>query len=204
MFTGIVTGIGRVRAVEPITEGRDMRLVIATPVELPAWADTARIAPGASVACSGCCLTAVALGPDWFAVTASAETLARTTLGRWRVGTALNLERPLRVGDELGGHIVAGHVDGLAEIVAATPDHGSTRWVFRVPPALARYVAPKGSVAVDGVSLTVNEVDGESFGVNVIPHTHDATTFGTLAAGDAVNLEVDTVARYVARLSEYR
>ncbi len=202
MFTGIITGIGTVRAIDAIGGGRDMRLEIATPVGAPAWADTARIPLGASIACSGCCLTAIALGADWFAVTASAETLSRTTLGRWRVGTAINLERPLRVGDELGGHIVAGHVDGVGEVVSATQDHGSTRWTVRVPDALARYIAPKGSVAVDGVSLTVNEVDGATFGVNIIPHTHEATTFGRLAAGDPVNIEIDTLARYVARLQE--
>jgi riboflavin synthase len=199
MFTGIVTGLGTVRAIDPIGAGTDMRLVIGTP-----WPETAAIPVGASIACSGCCLTAIELGPDWFAVTASAETLSKTTLGRWVVGARVNLERPLRVGDELGGHIVAGHVDGVGEVVSATPDHGSTRWLFRVPDALARYIAPKGSVAVDGVSLTVNEVDGRMFGVNIIPHTSDVTTFGSLAPGDAVNIEIDTVARYVARLTEYR
>ena len=202
MFTGIITGIGTVRAITAIGAGSDMRLEIATPATSAAWADTARIPIGASIACSGCCLTAVAVGAEWFAVTASAETLSKTTLGRWRVGTAVNLERPLRVGDELGGHIVAGHVDGVGEVVATTPEHGSTRWRFRAPAALARYIAPKGSVAVDGVSLTVNEVDGAEFGVNIIPHTHDATTFGRLALGEAVNIEIDTLARYVARLQE--
>ncbi len=202
MFTGIITGLGHVRALEPIGAARDMRLVIATPARNTAWSETAAIAVGASVACSGCCLTAVETGPDWFAVDASAETLSKTTLGRWRVGTTVNLERPLRVGDELGGHIVAGHVDGIGEVVAMTPEHGSTRWRIRVPAGLARYIAPKGSVAVDGVSLTVNEVDGAEFGVNVIPHTHDVTTFGRLAVGDAANIEIDTLARYVARLQE--
>jgi riboflavin synthase len=176
-----------------------MRLTIATP-----WPDTAAIPLGASIACGGCCLTAVAVGPDWFAVTASAETLSKTTLGTWAVGTRVNLERPLRVGDELGGHIVAGHVDGVGEVVAMTPDHGSTRWQFRVPEPLARYIAPKGSVSVDGVSLTVNEVQGAIFGVNIIPHTAEVTTFGALRVGDPVNIEIDTVARYVARLTEYR
>ncbi len=204
MFTGIVTGLGTVRELAALGIGEDMRLVIATPATEPAWATTAEIPLGASIACSGCCLTAVAVGPDWFAVTASAETLSKTTLGRWQVGTQVNLERPLRVGDELGGHIVAGHVDGVGEVVSSTPDHGSTRWRFAVPDALARYIAPKGSVAVEGVSLTVNEVEGSVFGVNVIPHTHDVTTFGRLRPGDAVNIEIDTVARYVARLQEYR
>ena len=204
MFTGIVTGLGTVRAVAPIGAGRDMRLVIATPVADPAWADTAKIPLGASIACSGCCLTAVEVGPDWFAVTASQETLSKTTLGTWAPGTRVNLERPLKVGDELGGHIVAGHVDGLGQVVSFTPENASTRWVFAVPDALARFIAPKGSVAVDGVSLTVNEVDGPRFGVNIIPHTAAVTSFGALAPGRMVNIEIDTVARYVARLQEYR
>ena len=199
MFTGIVTGLGTVRDVTPIGGGRDMRLVIATP---PGWAETAAIPLGASIACSGCCLTVVERGADWFAVTASAETLAKTTLVGWRAGTRVNLERPLRVGDELGGHIVAGHVDGVGEVLSATPEHGSVRWRFRVPAPLARFIAPKGSVAVDGVSLTVNDVDGATFGVNIIPHTAAATTFGLLRPGDAVNIEIHTLARYVARLQE--
>jgi len=199
MFTGIVTGLGTVRAITPQGEGADMRLVIGTP-----WSNTASIPEGASIACSGCCLTAVELGADWFAVDASAETLDKTTLGRWTVGTRVNLERPLKVGDELGGHIVAGHVDGVATVLSATPDHGSTRWRFAVPRELARYIAPKGSVAIDGVSLTVNEVDGDTFGVNIIPHTATVTTFGQLRPGDAVNIEIDTVARYVARLTEFK
>jgi riboflavin synthase len=198
MFTGIVTGLGTVRAITPLGAGSDMRLVIATP-----WADTASIPLGASIACSGCCLTAVELGPDWFAVDASAETLSKTTLGAWQVGTRVNLERPLKVGDELGGHIVAGHVDGVGEVLEATPDHGSTRWRFAVPHALARYIAPKGSIAVDGVSLTVNEVEAATFGVNIIPHTASVTRFGQLKVGDKVNIEIDTVARYVARLKEF-
>ena len=204
MFTGIVTGLGTVRAVVPLGAGQDMRIVIATPVAEAAWAGTNTIPLGASIASSGCCLTAIEVGEDWYAVTASAETLSKTTLGTWKPGTRVNLERPLKVGDELGGHIVAGHVDGLGEVVSATPEHGSTRWVFAVPHALARFIAPKGSVAIDGVSLTVNEVDGPRFGVNIIPHTAAVTTFGTLRAGDKVNIEIDTVARYVARLQEYR
>jgi riboflavin synthase len=199
MFTGIVTALGTVRALEPIGLGTDMRLVIAAP-----WPDAASIPIGASIACSGCCLTAIDIGPDWFGATASAETLSKTTLGTWRVGSRVNLERPLRVGDELGGHIVAGHVDGVGEVISATPEHGSTRWQFRVPEPLAKYIAPKGSVAVDGVSLTINEVEGALFGVNIIPHTAAVTTFGALVPGDAVNIEIDTVARYVARLTEYR
>ncbi|HUB15586.1 MAG TPA: riboflavin synthase [Acetobacteraceae bacterium] len=197
MFTGIVTALGTVRAVRPLGDGQDMRLTIAVP-----WQETASIPVGASIACSGCCLTATELGPDWFAADASAETLACTTLGRWRVGTRINLERSLRLGDELGGHIVSGHVDGIGEALSATAEHGSTRWVFRVPHGLARFVAVKGSVAVDGVSLTVNAVDGDTFGVNVIPHTAEVTTFGSLAPGDTVNIEIDMLARYVARLAE--
>lgn len=198
MFTGIVTGLGTVRDIAPLGDRQDMRLVIATP-----WANTAEIPLGASIACSGCCLTAVAVGPDWFAADASAETLSKTTLGGWTVGTRVNLERPLKVGDELGGHIVSGHVDGVGEVLSATPEHGSVRWRFRVPDELARFIAPKGSVAVDGVSLTVNEVDGASFGVNIIPHTASVTRFGQLRPGDRVNIEIDTVARYVARLRDF-
>lgn len=203
LFTGIITGLGTVRGITPIGAARDMRLEIATPAGNSAWADIADTPLGASIACSGCCLTAVELGPDWFAVTASAETLSKTTLGRWRAGTAVNLERPLRLGDELGGHLVSGHVDGVGDVIETQPEHGSTRWRIRVPRPLARYIASKGSVAVDGVSLTVNEVDGVIFGVNIIPHTHDVTTFGRLAVGDAVNLEIDMLARYVARLQEH-
>jgi riboflavin synthase len=199
MFTGIVTGIGSVRELTPIGLGADMRLVIASP-----WQDMAATPVGSSIACAGCCLTAVAVGPDWFAVDASAETLSRTTLGGWQVGTRLNLERPLRVGDELGGHLVSGHVDGVGEILSIVPEHGSSRWQFRVPLPLARFIAPKGSIAVDGVSLTVNEVEGATFGVNIIPHTAAVTTFGERRAGEAVNIEIDTLARYVARLQEWR
>jgi riboflavin synthase len=202
MFTGIVTGLGEVRSLTPLAAGQTMRLVIATP-HSPLWPDTASIPVGASIANNGVCLTAVELGPDWFVVDASAETLSKTTLGLWRVGTKVNLERPLRVGDELGGHIVSGHVDGVGKAIAATPDHGSTRWTFDVPADLARFIAPKGSVAINGVSLTVNEVEGTTFGVNIIPHTAQVTNFGTLAVGDAVNIEIDTVARYVARLREF-
>jgi riboflavin synthase len=197
MFTGIVTALGTVRAITPIGAGQDMRLVIAAP-----WPDTSSIAIGASIACSGCCLTATEIGPDWFAADASAETLACTKLGRWRVGSRVNLERSLRMGDELGGHLVSGHVDGIGEALSATPENASTRWRFRVPAPLARFIAVKGSVAVDGVSLTVNAVDGDTFAVNVIPHTAHVTGFGSLAPGDAVNIEIDMLARYVARLAE--
>jgi riboflavin synthase len=204
MFTGIVTGLGTVRSVRSIGAGADMRLVIATPVAEPAWADTASIAVGASIACSGCCLTAVAVGADWFAATASAETLSKTALGAWAPGTRVNLERPLKIGDELGGHLVLGHVDGIGRVLSTTPEHGSTRVVFEVPGDLARFIAPKGSVAIDGVSLTVNEADGETFGVNIIPHTAAVTSLAALAPGRAVNIEIDMLARYVARLREYR
>ncbi len=197
MFTGIVTALGTVSSVSPLGNGQDMRLVIAAP-----WPDTASVAIGASIACSGCCLTATEVGAAWFAADASAETLACTTLGRWRAGSLVNLERSLCIGDELGGHIVSGHVDGVGEALSATPENASTRWVFRVPRALARFIAVKGSVAVDGVSLTVNAVDGDTFGVNVIPHTAQVTGFGSLVPGDAVNIEIDMLARYVARLAE--
>ena len=195
MFTGIVTGIGTVRALTPIGAARDMRLVVGAP-----WPDTAAIAIGASIACSGCCLTAVEVADDHFSVDASAETLSLTTLGGWQAGTRINLERALRLGDELGGHIVSGHVDGLAELLSITPEHGSQRWQLRAPPHLARFIAQKGSVTLDGVSLTVNEVAGDVFGVNLIPHTVAATTFADRRPGDRVNLEIDTLARYVARL----
>ena len=199
MFTGIVTGLGTIREIAPAGSGRDMRLVIGSP-----WPETATIPLGASIACSGCCLTVIAVGADWFAVNASDETLSKTTLGAWRVGSRVNLERPLRVGDELGGHIVSGHVDGVGEVLSADPVNGSVRWTFRVPDQLARFIAPKGSVAIDGVSLTVNEVRGPEFSVNIIPHTAEVTSFGFLRPGDPVNIEIDTVARYVARLSEYK
>jgi riboflavin synthase len=199
MFTGIVTALGTVREITPLGGGADMRLVITAP-----WPDTGSIQIGASIGCSGCCLTAVEIGPDWFSADASAETLGRSTLGRWRPSTQVNLERSLRLGDELGGHLVSGHVDGVGEVVSAAPEHGSTRIVFRVPTDLARFIAIKGSVAVDGVSLTVNEVANDTFGVNIIPHTAAVTSFGSLRPGDAVNLEIDMLARYVARLAEFK
>jgi len=199
MFTGIVVDKARVRSLAPATRTSDTRLEIETAL------DTSRFDIGASIACSGCCLTAVAKGPSWFAVEASAETLSKTTLGEWKVGTAVNLEPSLRVGDELGGHIVSGHVDCTATLVSVTPDQGSHRLVFEAPKAFARYLAPKGSVAIDGISLTVNEVedrpDGAArFGINVIPHTWNATTLGRTQAGARVNMEVDALARYVARI----
>ena len=190
MFTGIVTDIGRIEAVE---RRGDTRFEIATAY------DTAEIALGASISCSGACLTVVAVRPGAFAVEASAETLACTTLGGWREGTAVNLERALRVGDELGGHIVSGHVDGVAETVSRRPEGDSVRFTFEAPEALAGFVASKGSVALDGVSLTVNEVAGARFGVNIIPHTLAHTTLGGLEPGDTVNMEIDMLARYLAR-----
>jgi riboflavin synthase len=198
MFTGIITAIGTVSAIDPIGEGQDMRLAIDTP---EGWLAGAEI--GASIACSGCCLTVVTLEEGCFTVEVSEETLSKTTLGSWRTGTRINLERALRMGDEMGGHVVSGHVDGLGEVLSATPENGSTRWLFQLPPGLARFVAPKGSVTINGVSLTVNEVEGAAFGVNIIPHTSTVTTFGTLQPGDRVNIEIDMLARYVARLREF-
>jgi riboflavin synthase len=194
MFTGIITDIGRVVALE---RRGDLRARIATGY------DTGTIDIGASIACDGVCLTAVALGPDWFEVEISAETLSKTNLGTWAEGGRINLERALRVGDELGGHIVSGHVDGLAEVVGRRDEGDSTRLSLRAPAGLAGFIAPKGSVALNGTSLTVNEVDGAEFGVNLIPHTKTATTWGAVEVGDRVNLEIDTLARYVARLRDW-
>lgn len=192
MFTGIITDLGRVRAIKP--SHKDTRY------EFETGYDTATIALGASVCCSGACLTVIDKGPGWFAATVSAETLARTTLGRWRAGTPVNFERALRAGDELGGHIVTGHVDGVAELISVREEGGSLRLVFAPPAGLVRFIAAKGSVALDGVSLTVNEVDATGFGINLIPHTRTATTLGACQPGGAVNLEIDPLARYVARL----
>ena len=193
MFTGIVTDVGEVRSVE---ERGDTRIAIATAY------DIGSIAIGASVACSGACLTVVAKDADWFAIDVSAETLSRTTLGGWRPGTAINLERSLRAGDELGGHMVLGHVDGVGRILNCEPVGDSVRFVFAAPDSLARFIAEKGSVTLDGVSLTVNRVADGEFDVNIIPHTLGCTTFGVARAGDTVNLEIDVLARYVARLSQ--
>jgi riboflavin synthase len=194
MFTGIITDVGRVRNVR--NDG-DTRIEIGTRFD----GDSLPI--GASIACSGVCLTVIDKGPGWFTVQASAETLSRTTLGDWRPGTPVNLERALKLGDELGGHIVAGHVDAVGRVLAIAPEGASRRFAFEAPPQLARFLAPKGSVAVDGISLTVNEVDGARFGVNVIPHTLSVTTLGEAGPGDRVNLEIDLLARYVARLIEH-
>ena len=195
MFTGIITDLGQVEAVVPASEG-DSWFRISTSYDL------SEVEIGASIACSGCCLTVVEKGENSFAVDVSGETLSKTNLGDWQVGHRVNLERSLKVGDELGGHLVYGHVDGVAEIVGSEPEGGSTRWRFRAPAELARFIAPKGSVALDGVSLTVNEVEGREFGVNIIPHTTAVTSFGSYQVGDRVNLEIDVLARYVARLRE--
>lgn len=199
MFTGIITALGTLREVLPVGGGHDMRLVIGVSPDFLKGAEL-----GCSIACSGICLTAVELNGDSFAVDASAETLSRTTMGGWKAGGRVNLERSLKLGDELGGHLVSGHVDGVGKVASATPENASVRWRFQVPRDLARLIAVKGSVAIDGVSLTVNEVDDESFGVNIIPHTTAVTSFGTLQPGDGVNIEIDTLARYVARLLEFR
>ena len=197
MFTGIVTDIGRVLVLE---QRGDLRARIGTGYDVDG------IDIGASIACNGVCLTVIALGRDpqnWFDVEISAETVGATNVGGWQVGGRLNLERALKVGDELGGHIVSGHVDGVAEVVGMQDEGDSTRVTFRAPDALARFIAPKGSVALNGTSLTVNEVSGTDFGINFIPHTKSATTWGDVGMGDKINLEIDTMARYVARLREY-
>ena len=195
MFTGIITDIGTVASVE--MRG-DMR------ARIECGYDMATVDMGASIACDGVCLTVVDKAPGWFAVDISAETLSKTNIGAdgWQVGQQLNLERALRVGDELGGHIVSGHVDGVARVVEMHDEGDSLRLTFEAPVPLARFIASKGSVALNGTSLTVNEVSGSRFGVNLIPHTRQVTTWGRVAQGDAVNLEIDTMARYVARLAE--
>jgi riboflavin synthase len=201
MFTGIVTDVGEVLSVEPRAEGLK-RLTIACRY------DRASIAIGASIACSGPCLTVVetaaAGNRTSFSVDAAAETLAATTVGGWQTGTRVNLERALKIGDELGGHLVSGHVDGVAELIVREDLPDMARLEFRAPSALARFIAPKGSVALDGVSLTVNTVNDDTFSVLIIPHTLAVTTFGALKQGDAINLEVDQMARYAARLIEGR
>jgi riboflavin synthase len=193
MFTGIITDIGTVTALD---QKGDLRARISCAY------DTSGIDMGASICCDGVCLTVVALGPDWFDVDISAETVGKTNIGDWREGSRVNLERALRVGDELGGHIVSGHVDGVAEVVSVTEEGDSTRVRLRAPAHLAKFIASKGSVALNGTSLTVNEVEGDEFGINFIPHTKEVTTWGAVAVEDRVNLEIDTLARYVARLQE--
>ncbi|MEM8554793.1 MAG: riboflavin synthase [Pseudomonadota bacterium] len=200
MFTGIITDMGEVVSA---TQAGDLRARLASSY------DPGTIDIGASIACDGVCLTVVDRGAQdggaWFDVDVSAETLSKTNLGKvaWGPGRKVNLERALRVGDELGGHIVSGHVDGVAEVVGMADEGDSTRMTFKAPDALAKFIAPKGSVALNGTSLTVNEVDGPTFGINFIPHTKAATTWGTTQVGDAINLEIDTLARYVARLQEW-
>lgn len=197
MFTGIVTDIGRVRSVDR-RSGGDAVLTVET------GGDVSTLAVGASVACSGVCLTAVEAAPGAFAVQVSAETRARTTAGRWRPGAPLNLERALALGDELGGHLVTGHVDGTTEILAMAPANESIAAEFALPAWLAPYVAPKGAITLDGVSLTVNDVLDDRFTVNLIPHTRKATVFGRAEPGHVVNVEIDVLARYVARALEAR
>lgn len=197
MFTGIVSDIGEVLETE---QQGDLRARIGTNYNVTG------IEIGASIASDGVCLTVIATGTtprNWYDVQISAETVSKTNLARWKPGARINLERALKVGDELGGHIVSGHVDGVAEVVGVVPEGDSLRVTFRAPRDLARFIAPKGSVALNGTSLTVNEVDGTDFGINFIPHTQKATTWGDVAVGDRVNLEVDTMARYVARLREW-
>ncbi len=197
MFTGIVTDVGRVKSVE---KAGDTRFVIETAY------DPDSIEIGASIACGGACLTVIEKGHTdeggWFAAEASAETLSCTSLATWKAGTKVNLERSLKVGDEIGGHIVGGHVDGVGKVRSITPEGDSMRFVFEAPATLMKHIASKGSIAVEGVSLTVNEVGPDTFGVNLIPHTQAVTSFGAAKVGDAVNLEIDVLARYVARLQE--
>ena len=194
MFTGIVTDVGRVRSVRETN--RDRRYEIETGY------DVAGIDMGASISHAGCCLTVVEKGDTWFAVEVSGETLSKTTLGAWEEGHPVNLERAARLGDEMGGHVVSGHVDGVGEVISVTSEGGSHRVLIRVPRPIHRYIAPKGSIAVEGVSLTVNEVEDDVFGINLIPHTWDVTTLGRLTAGSKVNLEIDMLARYLARWQE--
>lgn len=193
MFTGIITDIGTILELE---QRGDLRARIGTSY------DTKTVDIGASIACNGVCLTAIALGEGWFDVEISAESVTKTNIGTWVKGGRVNLERALKVGDELGGHIVSGHVDGVARITAMKDEGDSTRVTLQAPKELARFIAPKGSVALNGTSLTVNEVEGASFGINFIPHTKDATTWDAAEVGDLINLEIDTLARYVARLAE--
>ncbi len=198
MFTGIITDVGAIRK---ISRDGDMRVMLNTSF------DTKTIDIGASIACSGVCLTVVDKGDDWFAVDVSAETLSCSNLGGWTEDLRVNLERALKVGDELGGHIVTGHVDGVGEVLSITPEGESKRFCFSVPANLTKYIAEKGSVTINGVSLTVNEVIDEKgkttfFGINIIPHTLEKTTFSEMKIGDKVNLEIDVLARYVARMNE--
>ena len=198
MFTGIITDVGTVQL---IAKRGDTTIKIATVF------DPATIPIGASIACSGPCLTVIAKGGKegdaWFSVEASAETLSKTTLGNWAPGTRVNLERSLKVGEEIGGHIVSGHVDGVGEVVSVKPEGDSIRFEIRAPKQLAKFIAPKGSICLEGTSLTVNDVNGTTFGINIIPHTAKVTTWGGVKAGDKINIEIDMLARYLARLKEF-
>jgi len=191
MFTGIIQECGTISALD--TRG-DWIVTIAAPLTVK------DLTIGASVACSGVCLTVISLSDTAFTVQVSTETLDKTCAKHWTVGTKLNLERALRMGDELGGHMVSGHVDGVAQVVSCTPEQDSLRFVFVVPDEFARYLAPKGSITLDGISLTVNNVDGSRFGVNIIPHTQSVTTMGSRTVGDVLNFEIDVIARYVGRM----
>jgi len=199
MFTGIITDIGTIERVE---QRGDLRVVVATAY------DTAGVDLGASIACSGVCLTVVDKGPGWFAVDVSSESVSRTAQGQWTAGKQLNLERAMKLGEEMGGHIVTGHVDGVAEVIDVRPEGDSKRIGIRLPRDLAPFVAAKGSITLDGVSLTVNEVadreDGTHFAVNIIPHTQAVTTLGAIEAGQPVNIEIDVLARYLKRMEAYR
>ena len=196
MFTGIITDVGTIAEAE---QRGDLRLTVRCGY------DMSGVELGASIACSGVCLTVVDKGDDWFAVDVSAESVARTAQGQWNVGAQLNLERSLRLGDEMGGHIVTGHIDGIGEITSADPVGDSVEIVIRAPDELAKFIAPKGSITLNGVSLTVNEVRDEEAGchftINLIPHTADVTTFASVAAGQPVNIEIDILARYLARMT---
>ena len=196
MFSGIISDVGRLSEIRQAEGAADRRLVITTNY------DTGAIAIGASIACAGPCLTVVETGPGWFAVDVSAETLERTTVGGWQVGGRINLERALRLGDELGGHLVSGHIDGVGELLSCREEGGSKRMAFAAPDELMRFIAVKGSIAVDGISLTVNEIGSRDFAVNIISHTLAATTLGEIDPGASVNLEIDLLARYVARQKE--
>ena len=195
MFTGLIQDIGSVRSIE---KDGDWRIVIETTL------DMTRHEIGASIACSGCCLTVVDKGDDWFAVDVSAESLSKTGIGNWDIGVGVNLEPSLRLGDEMGGHIVSGHVDGLAELIDIKEEGDSKRLKIKVPQGFAQYIAPKGSVALDGISLTVNDVEEDVFGVNIIPHTWEHTTLSDRKTGDCLNFEIDMLARYVARQLDIR
>lgn len=197
MFTGIITDVGQVVSLEQ-KQGGDTRLGISTCFDL------SNTDIGASIACAGCCLTVIEKSDNVFFVEVSAESLSKTNIGSWERGTKVNLEQALKMGDELGGHIVSGHVDGLATLVSTTPEGDSHRLVFEVPKELAGFIAPKGSVTLDGISLTVNEVNGEQFGVNIIPHTWENTTLGSVKVGAQVHIEIDMLARYVMRALEYQ